>query len=221
MGRGALQAAGAASPTGLSPRPGPSSPAGRRSCRYRRWSAWSLKTTLSPPSSPRKADVHAAAVLVHERPGADAGRRDVGDLAVRRPPDHHVAAVLQGAQFGPVQALAHALRPHRAHAALGDELRGDGGAPGPVGRDGADVRGRHAGCIGAFSHHLPHALKGETRRVWRPAASPGGPAAGGYHRPGRTSSGRTAGRCTRPAASSGATYPVRGRGNRVAVRPRR
>ena len=112
-------------------------PAGRRSCRYSRWSDWSLKMTLSPPSSRAEGDVHAAAVLVHERARAHARGRDVGDLAVRRPPDDHVAAVLQRAQFHPVQALAHALRPHDAHAAFGDELRGDGRAPGTVGRDGA------------------------------------------------------------------------------------
>ena len=110
-----------------------------------------------------EGDVHAAAVLVHERARAHARGRDVGDLAVRRPSDDHVTAVLQRAQFHPVQALAHTLRPHDAHAAFSDELRGDGRAPGTVGCDGG-ARGGHAGragCISAFlCHRLPHTLTG-------------------------------------------------------------
>ncbi len=100
--------------------------------------------------------VHAAAVLVDERPGADARRRDVRDLATRRASDDHVPAVLERPQFRPIQALADALRPADTHAALRDQLRRHRGAPGTVRRDRASFGGRRTSSVRSFAHGLPH-----------------------------------------------------------------
>ncbi len=73
--------------------------------------------------------VHAAAVLVHQRAGVDAGRRDVCDGPVRVAPDDHVPAVLQGAHLDPVDGLADGLRPGEADPALSDPARIDRRSP--------------------------------------------------------------------------------------------
>ncbi len=83
----------------------------------------------------QKGDVHAAAVLVHQGTGAHAGRGDVCDRAAGCAPHDHVAAVLEWAHLGPVQAPAGALWPHDADAALCDQPGRDRGPPGAVGRD--------------------------------------------------------------------------------------
>ena len=162
-----------------------------------------------------EGDVHAAAVLVHERPGADAGGRDVGDLAVRRPPDDHVAAVLQRAQLGPVQALAHALRPHRAHAALGDEPRRHRGAPRAVGRDRTPVGRPRALRVSTFVHRSSSQQterRGGLASRRASACCPARGVSGG----GRTSSAAPRARRARPVAPSAPPTRARPR-NRVSA----